>query len=202
VLIGDGEMRAELKSLARNLGIEQRVMFCGWILDRAVVFSDLDVTCLSSFNEGLPVCLIESLAAGVPVVATDVGGVADLVASETDGVLVRSNDQDAFAKAMMRLARERRRVGPERSASIRECHSTARMVTSLESIYEGLLGRGYTAHEPAIENSHVDSPPVLNGGEGQVDSGQSGGGILVGDPRGSDWLAAVKNEESTGDNPD
>ncbi len=145
VLIGDGEMRAELESLARSLQIEQHVMFCGWILDRALVFSDLDVMCLSSFNEGLPVCLIESLAASVPVVATDVGGVSDLVVPETDGELVTSNDEVAFAKAMGRMARKRSRVEPERSAALRERHSTARMVASLESIYEGLLGRGYAA---------------------------------------------------------
>src|SRR5262249_37632677 len=50
VIIGDGEMRPELESLACRLGIEGRVTFCGWLLDHADIFSDLDVTCLSSFN--------------------------------------------------------------------------------------------------------------------------------------------------------
>src|SRR5262249_9198821 len=56
-LVGDGEMREPLQSLSRELRIEDRVSFCGWVIDRAKIFSDLDVTCLSSYNEGTPVCL-------------------------------------------------------------------------------------------------------------------------------------------------
>jgi glycosyltransferase involved in cell wall biosynthesis len=142
VLIGDGEMRAELESLARNLGIEHRVTFCGWVLERADIFCDLDVTCLSSFNEGLPVCLVESLAASVPVVATDVGGVGDVVQSRTDGELVQCGEIEAFADALAKLAIQRVRVSRERSAAVRAEHSISRMVASVEGVYEELLRRG------------------------------------------------------------
>jgi glycosyltransferase involved in cell wall biosynthesis len=134
-------MRAELESLACGLGIEGRVTFCGWLLEHADIFSDLDVTCLSSFNEGLPVCLVESLAAGVPVVATDVGGVRDIVEPATDGELVKSGEVEAFAEALGRAARERRRLVSARSAAVRAKYSTARMVASIEAIYEELLER-------------------------------------------------------------
>jgi len=141
VVIGDGEMRAELESLACGLGIEGRVTFCGWLLEHADIFSDLDVTCLSSFNEGLPVCLVESLAAGVPVVATDVGGVRDIVEPATDGELVKSGEVEAFAEALGRAAHVRRRLVSARSAAVRAKYSTARMVASIEAIYEELLER-------------------------------------------------------------
>lgn len=139
VVIGDGELRAALQSLARDLEISDRVLFCGWILDRAKIFSDLDVTCLSSFNEGSPVCLIESLVAGVPVVATEVGGVPDVVSSGLDGELVPSCNEEAFAAALTRAACRRRRIPPERSAVIRRQYSTARLIQDIENLYAELL---------------------------------------------------------------
>jgi glycosyltransferase involved in cell wall biosynthesis len=139
VIIGDGEMRQGLESLASSLGIKRQVEFCGWVLGRADIFSDLDVTCLSSFNEGLPVCLVESLAAGVPVVATDVGGVRDVVQPGEDGELVESNQVDAFVEALGRLAQRRARLPSQRSAAVREKFSTARMVETLERTYEELI---------------------------------------------------------------
>ena len=141
VIIGDGEMRSELESLACRLGIEQRVTFCGWVLERADIFSDLDVTCLSSFNEGLPVSLVESLAAAVPVIATDVGGVTDVVEPGTDGELVKSGECESFAEALAKVAHRRRMVSLERSAAVRERYSTARMAANIEGIYEELLER-------------------------------------------------------------
>lgn len=139
VVIGDGELRASLQSLARDLEISDRVLFCGWILDRAKIFSDLDVTCLSSFNEGSPVCLIESLVAGVPVIATAVGGVPDVISAGLDGELVPSCDEEAFAAALIRAARQRRRISPERSAAVRRRHSTARLIQDIENLYTELL---------------------------------------------------------------
>jgi glycosyltransferase involved in cell wall biosynthesis len=139
VVIGDGELRTPLQSLARDLEVSDRVLFCGWILDRAKIFSDLNVTCLSSFNEGSPVCLIESLAAGIPVVATDVGGVPDVVSSGLDGELVPSCDEEALAAALIRAASRRRRISPERSAAVRRQYSTARLIQDIENLYAELL---------------------------------------------------------------
>jgi glycosyltransferase involved in cell wall biosynthesis len=139
VVIGDGELRAALQSLARDLEISDRVLFCGWILDRAKIFCDLDVTCLSSFNEGSPVCLIESLVAGVPVVATAVGGIPDVVSSVLDGELVPSCDEEAFAAALTRAANCRRRISAKRSAAVRREYSTVRLINDMESLYAELL---------------------------------------------------------------
>jgi glycosyltransferase involved in cell wall biosynthesis len=138
VVFGDGELRASLESLARDLEISDRVLFCGSILDRAKIFSDLDVTCLSSFAEGSPICLIESLAAGLPVVATEVGGVPDVVSSGLDGELV-PQCEEAFAAALTRAANRRRRISPERSAAVRRQYSTARLIQDIENLYTELL---------------------------------------------------------------
>lgn len=139
VVIGDGELRMALQSLSRDLEISDRVLFCGWILDRAKIFGDLDVTCLSSFNEGSPVCLIESLVAGVPVVATEVGGVPDVVSSGLDGELVPSCDEEAFAAALTRAASRHRRISPERSTAVRRQYCTDRLIRDMENLYAELL---------------------------------------------------------------
>jgi glycosyltransferase involved in cell wall biosynthesis len=129
--------------LARELAIEHLVSFRGWVLDRAKIFSDIDVTCLSSYNEGSPVCLIESLAAGIPVIATEVGGVADLVDRGVDGELVESNNEEAFAAAMARMAYSRKGISSGRSAEVRARYSISRLTRDIESLYEEVLERNH-----------------------------------------------------------
>jgi glycosyltransferase involved in cell wall biosynthesis len=146
VIIGDGELRTALESLAYELEIADRVMFCGWILDRAAIYCDLDVTCLSSFNEGSPVCLIESLAAGIPVIATKVGGVADIVTNQSHGELVRSGDEEAYAVALARWARHGG-MPSEGSKAVRDTFSIARLTANFESIYLEVIAENWLPHE-------------------------------------------------------
>ena len=139
VLVGDGEMRKQLESLAHDLSISDQVLFAGWVLDRARIFCDLDVTCLSSHNEGSPLCLIESIAAGVPVIATKVGGVADVASSELDGELIEPANEQAYAAALARAAENRRHVPQQRSAAFRDFYSIRRLIGDMESIYSEVL---------------------------------------------------------------
>jgi glycosyltransferase involved in cell wall biosynthesis len=145
VIFGDGELRPALESLVSKLGINDVVYFAGWMLDRSRVFCDLDVTCLSSHSEGSPLCLIESIAAGVPVVATRVGGVADVVTSGEDGELVEAENVEAYAAAMARAAHRSVRISKERSVGIREYHSIASLVKNYDNVYSEVLN---TSAEP------------------------------------------------------
>ena len=79
VVVGDGELREALERQAKELGLSEHVRFLGWRRDLDAIYADLDCLVLSSDNEGTPVSVIEALAAGVPVVATAVGGVPDLI---------------------------------------------------------------------------------------------------------------------------
>ena len=79
VLVGDGELKEELFDYARRLGIGEDIIFAGWKKDMGEVYAALDVLALTSANEGTPVAIIEAMAARVPVVATAVGGVLDLL---------------------------------------------------------------------------------------------------------------------------
>ena len=87
LIVGDGELRAALEDAARQLGLADRVRFLGWRRDLATIYGATDVFLLTSRNEGTPVALIESLAAGVPGVSTDVGGVRDVIDERRDRLL-------------------------------------------------------------------------------------------------------------------
>ncbi|MCI0514059.1 glycosyltransferase family 4 protein [candidate division KSB1 bacterium] len=90
-IVGDGELRPQLEQEVRNLGLEAWVSFLGWRLDTEFVYAGIDLLVLASLNEGTPVTIIEAMAAGVPVVATAVGGVPDLIRDAETGFLCAPN---------------------------------------------------------------------------------------------------------------
>ena len=113
-LIGDGELRADLEDAARQLGLADRVRFLGWRRDLPAIYGATDVFLLTSRNEGTPVALIESLAAGVPGVSTDVAASAmslDLTAIPSARSRRSATRPRWLARSVTRLLadRERRR---------------------------------------------------------------------------------------------
>ena len=139
VLVGGGETEARLRALVRTLGIETQVRFAGWWRDLEAVYYGSDVVALSSDNEGTPVCLIEALACGRAVIATDVGGVADVLADGAFGVLVPPH-VEAFAAALGRMLEPAERAkyeGVGRSATLAR-YDVSRLVTDIEALYDEL----------------------------------------------------------------
>ena len=142
VLVGGGEEEEGLRQLAHSLGMAERVVFAGWWEDLEAVYYGSDVVALTSDNEGTPVCLIEALACGCPVVATDVGGVADVLEHGQFGILVPMGDVEAFAAALRRLrdpSQRARLVGVGRRAVLAR-YDVARLVSDVENLYDELLG--------------------------------------------------------------
>jgi glycosyltransferase involved in cell wall biosynthesis len=100
LLVGDGPLRPELEALASQLGIGHRVLFLGERYDIPAILAATDISVLPSSSESLPNAVLESMAAGVPVVATDVGGTRELLQTGETGLLVPSNDEEKFADAI------------------------------------------------------------------------------------------------------
>ena len=98
-LAGSGPLKAQLAQQAADLGQQHRVHFLGHVEAMADFYRALDVFCLASFNEGMPLCLLEAQACGVPVVASDVGGVAEAVCPVT-GVLLAAGQSLELAWAL------------------------------------------------------------------------------------------------------
>jgi len=145
-IVGDGERRAELESLSQALNLTDRVRFCGWATDPLPAYAALDCLVLSSDNEGLPVSLIEAMAAGVPVVATNVGGVGDLLDGGRLGAIVPPRDADALATAILSALNAQKDAGSgERAQAAREAvaqrYGIARSVALTDTLYRRLLKR-------------------------------------------------------------
>jgi glycosyltransferase involved in cell wall biosynthesis len=102
VIAGDGERRDELRAQVAMLKMQERVTFTGWITDIKPVMAALDMMVLTSNNEGTPVSIIEAMAAGLPVISTDVGGVRDILRDGELGQVIPSGDVDALAAAMLK----------------------------------------------------------------------------------------------------
>jgi glycosyltransferase involved in cell wall biosynthesis len=138
VVAGDGELRGQLYEMARRLGLERQVHFLGWRNDLHHIYADIDLIAVTSLNEGTPVSVIEAMAAGLPVVATDVGGVQDMLQSYPAGAVVERHDADELARAMARM------LGASRTAE-RYSHgvdrwSADRLVRDIEELYDDLMG--------------------------------------------------------------
>jgi glycosyltransferase involved in cell wall biosynthesis len=141
-LVGDGPDREQTERRAHDLGIARHTLFAGYQQDVAAYYKLFDALLLPSGNEGTPVVAIESLAAGTPVVATDVGGVGDVVDDGVDGFLTGVGDLDGIAEALERLARNpdlraemsragRKRTGPR--------YRVERLVDDMDRLYRELL---------------------------------------------------------------
>jgi glycosyltransferase involved in cell wall biosynthesis len=142
LIAGDGELRAELEGAARALGINGRVRFLGWRRDLETVYGATDVFLLTSRNEGTPVALIESLAAAVPGVSTDVGGVRDVIDGNHAGLLAPFGDARALADHVVTLLADRdrrRRMGEAGRLSVVARYGVARLVDDINHLYRELL---------------------------------------------------------------
>ena len=141
VVAGDGALRAGLEAQALRL-LGDRVRFLGWVTDLPRLYGALEVVVLTSRNEGTPVALIEAGAAGRPAVATDVGGVPDVVRDGVTGFVVPPGDHEAVAARILALLEH-----PETAAAmgeagrewVRSRFAAERLVEDLIALYAGLL---------------------------------------------------------------
>jgi glycosyltransferase involved in cell wall biosynthesis len=139
LIVGGGPESHRLEELA---GDDRVVQVLGERLDVPDILSAADVSCLSSTAEGIPMSLLEAMALGKPVVATDVGGVADAVVAEKTGLLVPVGDQNAFAEALLKLAADpalARRLGQAGRQRHHDVFGLERMVTAYHHTFDKVL---------------------------------------------------------------
>lgn len=142
VLAGDGPDWGDLRALAGGLNIAQRVVFAGFVEDVPGLLADLDLFVLSSHREGHPMVLLEAMAMGLPVVATDIPGVGDTITEGVDGRLVSVGDVPALVETIRSLTRDREtsaRLGRNARRKIEQEYTVERMVRRTGVLYEQLL---------------------------------------------------------------
>ena len=153
VMVGDGELRQDCEARIRQAGLHGKVVLTGWKRDLTVVYADLDLLILTSINEGTPLALLEAMASGRPFIATDVGGLRDLMTGTgrreegwerfDNGILVqRDSHQIAEAARYLLLRPElRREMGCAGREFVRDRYSSNRLAADLECLYLHLARR-------------------------------------------------------------
>jgi glycosyltransferase involved in cell wall biosynthesis len=141
-LIGDGPLTQEVRQKARDLGLADRVEFSGLCNDVASRLAGSDVFVLASGWEGLPLSILEAMRAGLPVVASDVGGVSESVTDEVTGFLIPKGDKTTLANRLMRLLSDaalRRKMGLAGRAAYEREFSFEVMYQRTQQVYQDVL---------------------------------------------------------------
>jgi len=141
-IVGDGSQLHSFERYSKERGIEKNVVFLGLCKDIARIVSLLDILVLSSLNEGMGKCLLEAQALGVPVVATRVGGIPEVVKEGLTGILVPAENSPALANAIIGLLRDielRKTMAQEAKKWVDERFSQEAMVKKIIELYEELI---------------------------------------------------------------
>ena len=142
VIIGEGELRDPLERQIRDLGLERHVTLTGFRRDAVGLMKSFDLFVMSSVTEGLGSSILEAMATGRPVVATRAGGIPEAVVDGVTGLLVPPGDEDALARAITRLLRDRalaERFGAAGRAKVLAEFSVDRLVAGTAAVYERRL---------------------------------------------------------------
>jgi glycosyltransferase involved in cell wall biosynthesis len=145
LLVGRGSLQAETQELARTLGLGQGVRFLGVRQDVPELMSAADGYVMSSAWEGMPMVLLEAAAAGLPIVATRVGGNQEVVKNEETGFLVPPRDPEALGRALLRLMglteAQRHTMGERGREHVRAQYGLGRVAEQWENLYREVLAR-------------------------------------------------------------
>jgi len=138
VIVGDGELRESLESLAKAKDVFNSFIFMGNQTNIPELLAQMDVFVLPSLWEGLPLVLLEAMAAKKPVVATNVNGIIEIIESEKDGILVAPKDSAALSSAIIRLLKDnelRERLASNGYIKVTSEFSLNRMIEKTENVY-------------------------------------------------------------------
>ena len=173
VVVGEGSELATLRSLARRIGVSGSVSFTGRREDVSALTADLTVAVLPSLREAQGISILEAMARRVPVVATAVGGIPEVITSGTDGLLVPPADPAALASAIVSLLTDRSlrdRIGEAGYRTVADRFSIDAQVRRTEVLYDeelaraGVLlpdvGRARGRHVDDRERGALEVPPV------------------------------------------
>jgi glycosyltransferase involved in cell wall biosynthesis len=141
-IVGDGEERNMLEEKARKMDLNAVVVFTSWEKEVDKVYPGLDIVCLTSFNEGTPVSLIEAQAATKPIVSTNVGGIENVVIANKTALLSPLFEKDRFAANLLSVVENetlRTALSAEGLNFVREKFHYTRLVNDIKGLYANLL---------------------------------------------------------------
>lgn len=140
-LVGEGTLRAKLEKAVEEAGLKDKIIFTGWRDDIPEIMSILDILVLPSLNEAVGIVLVEAQAAGIPVVAADVGGISEVVKDGVSGILVPGSDSGSMASAISILFRnpgKRKEMGEAGRLWVKDRFSAKTMTEKIFNLYSEL----------------------------------------------------------------
>ncbi len=144
LLVGSGQYRSEVEAMVKQLGLREQVIFTGYREDIVDVLHSLDILVISSLSEGFGLTAIEAMAMKVPVVATRVGGLPEIIKDGNNGILVPPADGQAIAQAVLDLLanpEDSRAMAARAFEHVRENFSVEIMAKNTEQLYCSLMSR-------------------------------------------------------------
>ena len=145
LLVGDGVLRKKIERLISKFNLEDKLILTGWRDDVPRILSAIDIFVLTSLWEGLPISVLEAMAASLPVVATNTGGITEIILEGKTGFLVSPGDVNHMAKKLTKLLEDeelRSKIGQEVKDSLGNDFLIENMVRNTESLYWGLINKG------------------------------------------------------------
>ena len=145
-IVGDGPLKRNLVGLATTLGVVDAVEFCGSISPAKAIMQRFDIIVMPSLEEGLAWVVLEALALGKPVVATNVGGVPEIITHGLDGLLVEPGDSLALAHAVIGLLEDPRKasvLAQAGRARVAKEFTASREAAEIHALYRSLLASKY-----------------------------------------------------------
>ena len=142
LFVGSGSEQPALESLARELNLQDRVFLAGFRRDTPQAYASMDIFVLPSLQEALPLTVLEAMAAGLPIAASQVGDVGKIIVSGTSGLLVEPGSADAIYAALVQLLRDpalRNTLGTNARAAVNSSFSVQRMAAQYLELYESVL---------------------------------------------------------------
>ena len=140
LLLGDGPLRQQLQAQVSECGLHARVHFLGFRQDIPRLLAASDLAVLPSFVEGVPAAILEAMASGLPVIATNVGGVREVLIDGAMGRIISPGNADQLAQALQQLLRagheQRRAMGRRAQDHVRAHFSLEQITASIFALYE------------------------------------------------------------------
>ncbi len=143
VFVGKGELKSDLTTQAIEMGVLDRVKFLGWRNDIHEILPVFDLFVLPSLNEGMGRVIVEAMASGKPVVASNVGGIPDLIKDKENGLLVKPGDEEALANAVLALLNDPEKARRMGKRGRDRCHNFGLdvMLQKIDVLYQDLLNQ-------------------------------------------------------------
>lgn len=142
LLVGDGILRRKVGRLISKFDLQRQVILAGWCWNIPKILSAIDILVLTSLWEGLPICVLEAMAASKPVVATHTGGIAEIITEGETGFLVPPCDTQRMSERLILLLKEeslRRQIGLNAKDSLSSDFSLKNMVKNNQDLYDDLI---------------------------------------------------------------